>query len=66
MLPEDCRDQLGQSNRAIVLYPEDEWPFVKLILQLEAYVVGFDGSDGFGNGIDPPVHLEFAQLMGCG
>jgi REP element-mobilizing transposase RayT len=33
---------------------------IKFILQFEAHVIGLDGGDSLGDGIDPPVHLEFA------
>ena len=40
--------------------------FVEFVLQFEAHVVGFDGGDDFAYGINPPFHLIFAQLTGCG
>src|SRR6266566_4933476 len=40
--------------------------FVEFVLQFETHVVGFDGDDDFANRIDPPFHLVFPQLTGCG
>lgn len=37
--------------------------FIEFVLQLQAYVVGFDGSDRFDDCIDPPIHLKFSQLF---
>ena len=36
--------------------------FVEFILQFQADVVSFDGADDFCDGVDPPIHLEFAEF----
>lgn len=40
--------------------------FIEFVLQFEAHVVGFDGSDDIAHRINLPFNLVFAQLMACG
>src|SRR5215469_7106683 len=39
--------------------------FEKLILQLQAGLVSFDGANGFDDRFNPAVHLPLAQFVGC-
>src|SRR5215469_7738678 len=36
--------------------------FVKLILQSEALLIGFDGLNGFHDGLNPVVHFELTEF----
>jgi len=42
--------------------PEDGGFFEEFILQPEAFLVGFDGSGGFHDSVNPGVHLELAKV----